>query len=513
MSRVKNTLLNSKVNLIFYTLTTLISIYSRKIFLNYLGAEYLGLGTTVGNLLSLLNLAELGMGTAIAYSLYTPLYNNDKQQIEYIVSILGYLYKRIGILITTLGIILSLFLPHIFKKSQISETAIYATFFSYLLGSTISYFINYKQLLLIADQKNYLVTVYLNSTTICKIMVQILVVIYSKGNFYFYLIIEVIFTLIQALLINHRVSKEYNWLKPQLITRKIIIHKYDKILSNVKQIFSHHLASFVLTQTDQLLIFAFLSLKMVTYYSNYLLVIQKLIILSNQILSSNLAGIGHLIASNNYSKIKGVFQELLVLRYWAAGIIIFCLYQFLPLFINLWIGPQFILNKYILVLLLINSFIIITRQTVDNFLTGYGIFKDTWAPWTEAGLNIIFSIALGSKFGITGILMGTTISLIAIVVIWKPCLLYKSGFKESVRNYWTSITGYIILCFTCMIFMNYFLSHTFIKIDNKYFLFIIQVIIGICGYSLLYTSSLYVTSKAMRTLLLRFWNLIKNDSK
>lgn len=141
-SRVKKTLLNARVNLIFYFLTLCLSFFSRKIFLDCLGADFVGLTGTLQNLLGFLNLAELGIGTAIGYLLYKPLFDNNRGQINEIISVMGYLYRWIGFIILGAGIILSCFLPLIFPDSDtgFQLPLIYFAYYAFLFSSLIGYF-------------------------------------------------------------------------------------------------------------------------------------------------------------------------------------------------------------------------------------------------------------------------------------------------------------------------------------------------------------------------------------
>ncbi len=159
-SRVKKSLLNARVNLIFYFLSLVVAFFSRKIFLDSLGADFIGLIGTLSNLLNFLNLAELGIGTAIGYVLYKPLFEHNENKINEIISVFGYIYRWIGSIILVAGCALACFLPLIFPDNVFDLHIIYFAFFSYLASSLIGYFINYKQTLLGADQKNYVVTAY-----------------------------------------------------------------------------------------------------------------------------------------------------------------------------------------------------------------------------------------------------------------------------------------------------------------------------------------------------------------
>ena len=161
-SRVKKTLLNARVNLVFYFLTLALSFFSRKIFLDCLGADFVGLTGTLQNLLGFLNLAELGIGSAIGYVLYKPLFERNQEKINEIISVMGYLYRCIGIMILSAGCVLACFLPLIFPDSTtgFDISLIYFAYFSFLVSSLIGYFINYRQNLLGADQRNYVAVSY-----------------------------------------------------------------------------------------------------------------------------------------------------------------------------------------------------------------------------------------------------------------------------------------------------------------------------------------------------------------
>ena len=149
--RVHKSVLNAEVNIIFYFLTLFLAFFSRKIFLDCLGTEFIGLTGTLGNILGYLNLAELGITACIGYFLFKPLQTNNKQEIQDILSLLGYLYNWIGCIILAGGILISFFFPFIFSKAELGLGIIYFAYFSFLGSSLIGYFINYRQILLTAD--------------------------------------------------------------------------------------------------------------------------------------------------------------------------------------------------------------------------------------------------------------------------------------------------------------------------------------------------------------------------
>ena len=205
--RVHKSVLNAEVNLFFYFLSLFLTFFSRKIFLDCLGTEFIGLTGTLGNILGYLNLAELGITASIGYFLFKPLQTNNRQEIQEILSLLGYLYNWIGLIILIGGIIISLFFPIIFNNAHLSFGIIYFAFYSFLGSSLIGYFINYRQIILEADQKKYLVAIYYQSANIIKIILQIYLA-YTYKNLYVWVGVEFLFCIIWCITLNWKINKE-----------------------------------------------------------------------------------------------------------------------------------------------------------------------------------------------------------------------------------------------------------------------------------------------------------------
>lgn len=505
-SRVKKSLLNARVNLIFYFLTLALSFFSRKIFLDCLGADFVGLTGTLQNLLGFLNLAELGIGSAIGYVLYKPLFDHDETKINEIISVFGYLYRWIGFIIMGAGLILACFLPLIFPDTQFDLGIIIFAYFSFLASSLIGYFANYKQTLLGADQKNYVVTAYFQSATLIKTILQ-MVSAYYTGSYYLWVIIELFFGIIYSFILNWKINQVYPWLKSEVKQGKLLLKKYPEVITKVKQLFVHKISSFVQFQTTPFLIYSFVSLQIVAFYGNYTLITTKLGSLFNNLLDSTGAGVGNLIAEGSRPKILEVFWELLSIRYLVASISTFALYYLLPSFITLWIGKEYILANSVLILLLINFFISMTRGVTDQFIFGYGLFYDTWAPIAESIIYIVVAIVGGSVWGLKGVLLGGIVSLIIIVGLWKPYFLLTKGFRLSVWRYWKGIAHYILLTILSFIIAGYVAS-TLTQIFNpneKWMNWIIYAIIIIGIFSIIQLCLFYIFTNGMRCFINRLF--------
>lgn len=489
-SRLKKSLLNARVNLIFYFLSLALSFFSRKIFLDTLGADFMGLIGTLNNLLGFLNLAELGISTAIGYVLYKPLFERNELKINEIISVFGFIYRRIGFIILSAGCLLACFLPFIFPNNVFNIGVIYFAFFSYLTTSLIGYFANYKQTLLGADQKNYVVTAYFQSAVLIKTLLQMGLVYYT-GNYYLWIGMELLLGITYSVILNWKVNQVYPWLKSEVKKGKLLLKQYPDVIRYTKQLFVHKLGSFVQFQTTPFLVYAFVSLKTVAFYGNYTLIIDKISIFISNLLGSTNAGVGSLIAEGNSKRIQQVFWELMGIRFLIAGTISFTLLKLTSAFIALWLGSEYVMPQHILYLIIINSFISYTRGATDQFIYGYGLFQDTWAPIAEVIINLSVAILGGYFWGLPGILMGNITSLFIIIIIWKPYFLYSQGFKLSVLHYWIGYTKHLLIILLPAIACHYLLPDSIFIPEKSFVNWVtygatITFVYGITTYLLLY---------------------------
>ena len=434
-SRVKKTMLNAKINMICYFASFITAFFTRKILLDNLGDEFIGLTGTIGSLLSFLNLAELGIGTAIGYVLYKPIADGNKFKINEIISVFGYLYRIIGLIILSLGIIGSLFLPMIFPDTTIPLGSIYFGFYAYLAASMIGYFVNYRATLLSADQRNYIVTGYFQITTTSKVIIQMILALYY-GSFYIYFAIELLGGIINSIILNWKINQTYPWLKSEIKEGKKLFNKYPEIIKYTKQIFAHKVGSLVQGQLTPFLIYSFVSLPMVALYTNYTILTQKLEGLISGVINSTGAAIGNLIAEGDKEKIFEVFRELLAIRLFVASLVSLCIYKFASPLIGVWLGNEYILENYTVAIIAILSGLNIARGIIDQFIHGNGLYGDVWAPYVESAIMVICAVTGGIIWSLPGVLCGPLISIILIIYIWKPYYLFSKGFKLSVFKYW-----------------------------------------------------------------------------
>lgn len=443
-SRVHKSLLNAKVNLVFYFLSLFFAFFSRKIFLDNLGAEFIGLTGTLGNILGYLNLAEMGIGAAIGFTLFKPIQSGNREEMTEIVSLYGYLYKKIGTFILIAACVISLSFPFIFKNTELSFGIIYFAFFSFVGSTLMGYWLNYREILLNSDQKHYVVAIYFQSAGIVKTIVQLLLA-YYWGNLYAWVAIEFLFGILGCIVLNWKIDKVYPWLHTDTSRGKELLKKYPNIITSTKQIFIHKIKDFLLGRSDEILIFAFVSLKMVAYYGNYMMIVSKVGLFFSSILDSVGAGVGNLVAEGNKANMMKVFWELMAIRHFIAGFLVFSLYFLIEPFISLWLGSQYIIDHKILILLLIFMYITSSRGVVDMFNHAYGHYADVWSAWVELVLNLSITIIFGIKYGIIGILLGKIVSTFFIIVLWKPYYLFSQGLHLPISVYWRGTLRYLAI--------------------------------------------------------------------
>ena len=383
----------------------------------------------------------------------------------------------------------------------------YGTFIAFLTSSLLGYFINYKQIVLSADQKEYKITYCTKGGMALKVILQIIAISTLKNGYIYWIAIELFSAFIISWGLNKVIKQEYVWLCPTISQGKKYKEKYPQIITKTKQLFFHKIGGFVLSQTSPLIIYAYSSLSLVAIYGNYMLIVLGVISLMNALLNGINAGIGNLIAENNQEKIKFVFWKITTLRIWIASIVCFGMYILGDSFITLWVGNKYLLPQSAFIPLIVITFINLTR-TNDAFLAAYGLFQDIWAPIVEACLNLGLSILFGFYWGLTGILIGVAISLIIVINSWKPYFLYKKGFKENIMEYVFLYTKKIVIILICF-GISYSISKNYIHIDiSNYYQLSLYGLITISLYIFISLNILYFSDTIFKSIIKQLIGII-----
>ena len=428
----------------------LLGFISRKVFLDNLGSEYLGINGLLTNILSMLSLVEGGIGASIIYNLYKPLAENNKGQIIALVQLYKKLYGILAIVIFILSIIMYMFLGT-FIKDGTTVPFVGVVYFILVIKNVVSYLNAHKWSLISADQKGYIIAKYniiFNLvTTIAKI-----VVLQLTKNYILFLLIELAIFIVQNIYNGKIVSDRYQYINTKK-KYKLDEEIKENLIINVKAIFLHNIGSYCVFGTDNLLISSFVGLTTVGLYSNYTMITNQLSSLLTPVINGIGESVGNLIATESSEKIYKIFNVTYLINFWIYSFSAIFLYNLLEPFINWWLGEGLLLGNLEFIFILINFYLTGLRSTVNIFKSKAGIFvNDKYLPLLESFINLASSIILVKYFGLAGIFIGTTISTIVIPLWTQSKLVYNRVFDKSVLEYFKKYIFYVILTLVTGIF-------------------------------------------------------------
>ena len=509
-SRTLLSIKNSVVALGFYLVNLMLQFYSRQVFFVELGTEVLGLNTTATSLLQFLNLAELGVGSAIGVTLYKPLLEKNYTAINEIVSLQGWLYKRIAYFIIIGSAVLMCFFPWLFNKSELPLWYAYTSYSVLLFSAILGYFVNYKQIVLSANQQEYFVRCSYNACMIIKVITQIIAMKLFSNAYILWLVLEVVFAIIASVALAAMVRKKCPYLKTNTTLGKELKTKYPDVLIKVKQMFFHKASRYALTQTSPLIIYAYATLTLVAIYGNYMLIVTGLTALLTAMFDSMSSGVGNLVAEGNRGRIISVFRELFSSRFLLVSVFSFCLFFLAAPFVDLWIGDGFNIDKVSLLFIVLIFYLNTSRSVVDSYINAYGLFRDIWAPVIEATINLSLSILLGYYYGLPGILAGVAISLLLVVFCWKPFFLFKAGLKTPIKMYVLLYFKHMAVFIVSSIIVYYVLKLITIKPGDNYLSFVGYSVIMVTLLVSVEGGLLYSTEIGFRNFVSRIINVKRN---
>ena len=473
MSRTKNSIINLACSLGGQILGLLANFISRIFFIKILGSEYLGLNGLFTNVLTLLSLSELGIGTAITYSLYKPLADKDEEKCKMLMQLYKKIYTIIGIVIFILGVVLIPVLPYLINDMPDNINNINLIYMLFVLNTAVSYLCSYKRNLIIADQKIYITNLYHYAFYILLNIVQIIYLVITK-EYIGFLVLQVLSTFLENVFISKKADKMYPYLKEK---DKIPLDKKTKkeLVTNTKALMLHKVGGVVVNSTDNILISAFVGLKAVGLYSNYYVVIAALNLVYTQIYSSLTASVGNLCTGKDTEKEYNVFKKINFLTFWIYCFSAICLVTLFNPFITIWLGKDYLFGIGVVLVLAVNFYITGMRKSVLTFKEATGLFKnDQYKCIVEALINLVASIALALKFGVVGIFIGTLISSITACVGVEAYVLFKNEFKKSTKYYFKDYFKYLLITIILGL-ITYFTCN--LVTGNIYLVFIIKTLI------------------------------------
>lgn len=433
MSRTENSLRNIRFSMFFQGIQIVVTFISRRVFVLVLTQEYLGLNGIFSNILSMLSLAELGIGTAITYSLYKPLAEGNEKLVTALMALFRRAYTIIGLAVVLLGGAITPFLPVLIRDLP-DIPHINLIYLLFVMNTSLSYFFVYKQSLIIADQRQYIVT---SCHSVLYIILQLaqMLILRSTGNYLAYLGLQIGVTLLENLILSRKADRLYPYIragKPE----KLYPEVRKEIVKNTKAIILHKIGTIVVFSTDNLLISYFVGVVEVGLYSNYLMLTGALNSIYCQLFGALTASIGNLGISEDSEMSLDVFQKLNFAGNWLYGFSTVCLTVLLNPVVQFWVGAEYLFDQKIVCLIALNFYVTGMRQMVLTFHDANGLYWYTrYKPAAEAAINFVVSAVLAVPLGIVGIFIGTFVSTMATCFWVEPRALFKYGLHSSVKPF------------------------------------------------------------------------------
>ena len=474
IERSKNAARNIVFGVTMKLYQILIPFIMRTIIIYFLGMEYAGLNSLFSSVLQILNLAELGVGSAMIFSMYEPIAKDDKIQICALMRLYRIYYRIIGLVIDVIGLVLLPFIPYLAKSDVPADMNIYILYLLNLGATVLTYWLYaYKNCLLNAHQREDVISkinLILNSV---QYGLQIVVLVVWK-NYYIFLIIALASQVIVNIVIALVVDKMY----PQYHARgKLDKEKTKQINQRIRDLFTSKVGNVILRSSDAVVISSFLGLTILGIYQNYYFIINALMSIATIIFNSCLAGIGNSLLTETKDKNLRDLNIFTLIIVWLGGWSCSCLICLFQPFIEIWVGKENLLSMGVVVCLAVYFFIAEINQLLNVYKDAAGIWhEDKWRPFVTALVNLGLNILTINYLGVYGVILSTVVSIIVVGMPWLLHNIFTVLFpRKELMGYLINLFKYsaiaVVICG-----VTYYLN-SYIKDMNVYLILGIRFLI------------------------------------
>ena len=475
-TRVKNSARNMMFGFVYQIVVLVLSFVSRSVFINTLGKEFLGMNAIFSDVLSLLSMADLGFGTAMAFSFYKPLAENDHEQIAKTINFYKKIYNVIALVVLGLGLACVPFLKYIINTDKdIPNLEIYYLFS--LAGVVMSYLLVYKTTLLTADQKDYKVVNIRMWTQVLKTVLQIVALLLTK-NYILYLAIGVVVQLINNIVASRVTDREYPYIKDKQYTGKVSKEFSSNMFHNIFGVFIYKVSNTLYSATDNIIMSIVAGTVLTGLYSNYYMVSCKLLLVEQIVFSALTASVGNIVAKESAEKKYGIFKSMQSASFIFCGIITsgFCI--MINDLIGIWLGAEFVFDNVTVIAITINTYFSCVLTPLWIYRDATGLYRRTkYVMLIGAILNIILSFILGKIMGIAGVIFASAIARISTYFWYEPRVLFQEYFDRKPGEYYISM-GINCGLVACTIAVLSYLTKG-IVVDSVFIFVVKAVIVGI----------------------------------
>ncbi len=422
----------------------LVNFVQRTVFIYVLGKTLLGVNGVYTDVLSVLSLTELGIGTALNYSLYKPVAERNYEKIKSYMRFYRKAYLTIAGVIAALGIAISPFLKYILKNPgnlSVKELTLY--YYLFLFNTVISYFVTYKYSLVNAEQKNYIQTNINMLTKLVTATVQIGVLLLFR-NFLFYLLAQSAVELLQKIFVTVYLNRQYPYLLDKDV-EPLTAEETQVVATKTRALICHKIGDVARLQTDKIIISSFVNVDTSAVVDNYVYIITYVGNFVNIIFDSVISGFGNLVATESRERQYLLFKVYRFFACWLFGFGAVGFFHLLtPLIGGVWLHDESWTLPQITVTLLVMDFYLKGGRTVLlNFKIASGLFEqDRYLPLVQGALNLVVSVLLVLKIGVTGVYVGTLVSGILANLI-RPGIIYRVCFDRKPWAYFRDSLKYM----------------------------------------------------------------------
>jgi len=420
--------------------STILSFITTRFFVRYLGVELLGINGVFSNVLGFLQLAEMGIGTAITYALYQPIVDGNVKEIQILMGFYKKIYRCICALILVFGVLLTPFLTFFVEDAAYSNSYLVLIYYIQLASSASTYLLAYKRNLLYADQKQYISTFIDICVNACCCIMRILVILYIR-SYIIYLLILVLQNIVSNLIISSYCNRQYPYLKEKA---QDAYDKMDQLKANVRNLMIGRVGGWVYSSTDHLIISKFVGVTAVGLISNYYTLRTALCSIVGSIVAPIQPMMGNYVRScKKKEKVFELFLNYSFIRFCIANVVTVGFIVMCNPVVELWLGGQYLLPKYIVVLLAVDMFISVTHGPTGEFVQVLGLFYDDRnMSLLGMAINLVSSLVLVQVLGIGGVLAGT---VIAQCYYWfaRARIVFRQYFHKGTWKYVFRIIKYV----------------------------------------------------------------------
>lgn len=442
--RLKNIFRNSFFSLISQFALILIGFVSQRVMNLTMGEELVGMNSVISNIVAILSVSELGIASAIVFHLYKALAEQDELKIASLMNLYRKAYYIFATAIMGMGLCIMPFVHLFLKDNTFSISYIRLIYFLWLTRTALSYLLSYKRSILIADQKEYIVSIV---TLFINILNYSLVIVILElwQNYQLALFLNIIVETVLNLWIIQYVNRKYPFLKQH---RKAPLEKNmtKTIFGEIKNIFISRLSSKLLVSTDNLIISSFISVTITGRYANYSLITGSvcniMLALSNAIQPS----VGNLFTEKNQEKNYQVLRQLTFAFFLLASFCAAGLMSLMSIFVtDFWLKKSYQLSTGVIVCCVVNCYLFIIGLPASMMMTVSGMFdKERNISIFYATVNLVISLLLVKPFGIIGVLLGTSASYL-VQIIFRIRTFFRNYLYKNNKRYILDILQYTIL--------------------------------------------------------------------